>query len=167
MQLELLRQSQQDLEACERDVSGLATGSGKLVGDLERVYSYYWVKTETWLALGETERALGDEASAVTAFRRSKLAFDRLEAFVSEHFPPPPELETLRQRTMSLLLGKAPEHREREQPPVNDRGPRADRDPSLHHPPATTRESSWPLATGDGRPECPSAGTARCPRIDS
>ena len=105
--LELIQQSLRDLESCQEEVSDLETGSGSLLRSAEIAYHYYWITTETWLALGEAERARGDEAAALAAFQRSKRVFDRLAFLGAEHsFRPPADLETLRQRIVGWLRGR-------------------------------------------------------------
>ena len=83
--LELLRQSLQDLEACQREVSDLETRRDLLYPGVWLIYCFHWITTETWLELGEAERARGDEAAALAAVQRSKRVFDRLDSFGAEH----------------------------------------------------------------------------------
>jgi serine/threonine protein kinase len=102
--LELLRQSLQDLERCQRDVSDLETQHDLLFPGVWRIYSFHWITTETWLEQGEVERARGDDASALAAVQQSKRVLDRLDAFGKEHaLKRPADFEILRQRIVNWL----------------------------------------------------------------
>ena len=64
-----------------------------------RVYQYYWISTETWLALGQARRSQGNKAEAVTAFTNAKHDFDRLDDFGRSNFPDQPAvIRSLRER---------------------------------------------------------------------
>ncbi len=110
--LELEEQAANSLAACERDVADLAVRPDKLESGIWRVYRFYWISSETWVALGEFARDLGRHAQARLAFQSAKKAFDCLDAFSKEHFKQhqnPAELEALRKRVRDGLLAPSPD----------------------------------------------------------
>ena len=108
----LIEQAANAMADCEKDVSDLAVRPNKLKPSIERVYFYYWISTETWLALGEIARDQGRHAQARSAFQSAKKAFDCLTAFSAEEslaHQRPAELETLRSRVRGGLLAQLPD----------------------------------------------------------
>jgi len=108
----LIEQAANAMADCEKDVSDLAIRPNKLKPSIERVYFYYWISTETWLALGEIARDQGRHAQARSAFQSAKKAFDCLTAFSAEEslaHQRPAELETLRSRVRGGLLAQLPD----------------------------------------------------------
>jgi len=108
----LIEQAANAMADCEKDVSDLAVRRNKLKPSIERVYYYYWISTETWLALGEIARDQGRHAQARSAFQSAKKAFGRLTAFSAEEsleHERPAELETLRSRVREGLLAQFPD----------------------------------------------------------
>jgi tetratricopeptide (TPR) repeat protein len=105
--LELEEQAANSLAACERDVADLAVRRDKLESGIWRVYRFYWISSETWVALGEFARELGRHEQARSAFQSAKKAFDRLTAFGEEQSfgdQRLAELEVLRNRVRDGLL---------------------------------------------------------------
>ena len=107
--LELIEQTATALADCDRDIADLAVRLDKLRPAIERVYVFYWISSETWLALGEIARDLGRHDQARSAFQGAKNAFDRLTAFSTEQslqHEQPAQLENLRNRVRNGLLAK-------------------------------------------------------------
>jgi hypothetical protein len=110
--LALNEQAASALADCERDVADLAVRRDILESGIQRVYRFYWISTETWLALGDSARDLGRHAQARSAFKSSKKAFDRLSAFGRERsvgHEHSAELETLWNRVRDGLLAPLPD----------------------------------------------------------
>ncbi len=110
--LELNEQAASSLAACERKIFNLAVSRELLESVIERVYNFYWILSETWVARGELDRDEGRHAQSRLAYQNAKKAFDHLDAFMHAHYDEnqiPPELETLRKRVMDGLLTKSPE----------------------------------------------------------
>jgi len=96
---------------CERVVADLVVLPDQLNPPIERVYDFYWISSETWLAKGEIARDLGQHAQARSAFQRAKRAFDCLTTFSREHslvHERPAEVETLWNRVRAGLLAHLP-----------------------------------------------------------
>jgi serine/threonine protein kinase len=109
--VELLEQAASALADCDREVSDLKVRRDKLEPAIQRVYIFYYISTETWLALGELARELGRREQARSAFRRAKTAFDCLTAFTAEEslsHERPMDVEKLRDRVRSGLLTASP-----------------------------------------------------------
>ena len=109
--LALIEQAAKAMGDCERDVADLAVLPNQPNPAIERVYDFYWISSETWLAKGEIARDLGQHAQARSAFQRAKRAFDRLTAFSREHslvHERPAEVETLWNRVRAGLLAHLP-----------------------------------------------------------
>lgn len=109
--LVLIEQAANAMADCERDVADLAVRPDKLKPAIERVYNFYWISSETWLAMGEIARDLGQHAQARSAFQSAKKAFDCLTAFSREHslvHERPAEVETLWNRVRAGLLAQLP-----------------------------------------------------------
>ena len=105
--LPLNEQAASALAECERDVADLAVTPDKLKLGAERVYAFYWISTETSLALADSARNLGRPVQAQTAYQKAKLAFDRLVAFTKAHsleHQNLAELEALRRRVRAGVL---------------------------------------------------------------
>ncbi|MGO8902628.1 MAG: serine/threonine protein kinase [Isosphaeraceae bacterium] len=109
--LALIEQAAKALGDCERVVAGLVVLPNRLNPAIERVYDFYWISSETWLAMGEIARDLGQHAQARSAFQNAKKAFDCLTAFSREHslvHERPAEVETLWNRVRAGLLTQWP-----------------------------------------------------------
>ena len=109
--LALIEQAAKAMGDCERDVADLAVLPDQPNPAIERVYDFYWISSETWLAKGEIARDLGQHAQARSAFQRAKRAFDCLTAFSREHslvHERPAEVETLWNRVRAGLLAHLP-----------------------------------------------------------
>lgn len=109
--LALIEQAAKAMGDCERDVADLAVLPNQPNPAIERVYDFYWISSETWLAKGEIARDLGQHAQARSAFQRAKRAFDCLTAFSREHslvHERPAEVETLWNRVRAGLLAHLP-----------------------------------------------------------
>ena len=107
--LALIEQAAKALGDCEPVVADLADLPDLLNPGIERVYDFYWISSETWLAKGEIARDLGQHAQARPAFQSAKKAFDRLTAFSREHslvHERPAEVETLWNRLRAGLLAQ-------------------------------------------------------------
>jgi tetratricopeptide (TPR) repeat protein len=104
--LELDEQAAKALSECERDVADLAFRPDKLQRAILSVYHFYWIASETWLALGDLARDQGRFEQARLAFRSAKHAFDRLSAFGADQSitRPPAEFEALRKRVKEGVL---------------------------------------------------------------
>ena len=111
--LALNEQAASALADCERDVADLAARRDILEsGDRRGSTGFYWISSETWLALGDSARDLGRHAQARSAFRSSKKAFDCLTAFSREHsvgHERSAEVETLWNRVRDGLLAPLPD----------------------------------------------------------
>ena len=57
--LALIEQAAKAMGDCERDVADLAVLPDQPNPAIERVYDFYWISSETWLAMGEIARDLG------------------------------------------------------------------------------------------------------------
>ena len=109
--LELIEQAAKAMGDCERVVADLVVLPDQLNPPIERVYDFYWISSETWLAKGEIARDLGQHAQARSAFESAKKAFDCLTAFSREHslvHERPAEVETLWNRVRAGLLTQLP-----------------------------------------------------------
>ncbi|HMF35239.1 MAG TPA: protein kinase, partial [Isosphaeraceae bacterium] len=109
--LALIEQAAKAMGDCEQVVADLAVRPDQLNPAIERVYDFYWISSETWLALGEFARDLGQHAQARSAFQSAKKAFHRLTAFSREHsmvHEHPAEVETLWNRVRAGLLAPLP-----------------------------------------------------------
>jgi serine/threonine protein kinase len=107
--LELNEQAARALAECERDVADLAVRRDNLKPAIVRVYDFYWISSEIWVALGEFARDLGRHAQARSAFKSAKKAFDSLTAFSREQnleHEHPAELDALWNRVRGGLLAK-------------------------------------------------------------
>ncbi|HWT77959.1 MAG TPA: hypothetical protein VN648_04075, partial [Candidatus Methylomirabilis sp.] len=109
--LALIEQAAKAMGDCERVVADLVVLPDQLNPPIERVYDFYWISSETWLAKGEIARDLGQHAQARSAFQSAKKAFDCLTAFSREHslvHERPAEVETLWNRVRAGLLAQVP-----------------------------------------------------------
>ena len=109
--LALIEQAAKAMGDCERVVADLVVLPDQLNPPIERVYDFYWISSETWLAKGEIARDLGQHAQARSAFKSAKKAFDCLTAFSREHslvHERPAEVETLWNRVRAGLLTQLP-----------------------------------------------------------
>jgi tetratricopeptide (TPR) repeat protein len=109
--LALIEQAAKAMGDCERVVADLVVLPDQLNPAIERVYDFYWISSETWLAMGEIARDLGQHAQARSAFKSAKKAFDCLTAFSREHslvHERPAEVETLWNRVRAGLLTQLP-----------------------------------------------------------
>ncbi len=98
----LLQQAAAALASCERDIPSLTLRPDKKRDLNERIYRYFWICTETWLAIGEAERPGNDPTQRRQAFHNSKRYLDSLMAFgvqnsLGEGLSD--EIEALKQRT--------------------------------------------------------------------
>ena len=109
--LALIEQATKAMGDCERVVADLVVLPDRPNPAIERVYDFYWISSETWLAMGEIARDLGQHAQARSAFQSAKKAFDCLIAFSREHslvHERPAEVEILWNRVRAGLLAHLP-----------------------------------------------------------
>ncbi len=107
--LALNEQAASALAESKRDVADLAVTPDKLKLAAERVYAFYWISTETWLALADSAQELGRNEQAHSSYQKAKQVFDLLSAFSKAHsveHQNPAQLETLRQRVRDGLLSR-------------------------------------------------------------
>ena len=106
----LIEQSATAMAECEKDIFDLAVRPNKLNPSIMRVYYFYWMSSETWLAQAEIARDLGRHEDARSAFQHAKKAFDCLAAFSEEEslaHERSSEFEALRKRVVDGLLARA------------------------------------------------------------
>jgi serine/threonine protein kinase len=103
----LLRDNVKDLEGFQPYFRKLAFQDAFNPELVEPMSFYYWMMTESWLALGELERARGQEEAARSAFQSARQAFNLLDRFTAEHkLAHAGDFEGLRQRVRKGLLAK-------------------------------------------------------------